>query len=43
VLGTQSVGRALEILGELLNCLEIALLGSLGIVTALEFFEHNLA
>ena len=42
-IGAQLVGRSLEIAGELLNGLDVALLGGFGKVAALGLLEHHLS
>ena len=43
VFRAQSVRRAVEITSKIFNCVDITFLGSLGVVAALEFFEHHLS
>ena len=41
VLRTELVGRALKITREVLDRLDVAVFGSLGVITTLEFLEHH--
>jgi hypothetical protein len=43
VLGTELVGRALEVAREIFDCLEVEACCSLSVITTLEFLEHHFA
>jgi len=43
VLGAQPVRRAMEVAGEISDGTSVTACGTLGVVTTLEFFEHDLA